>query len=62
MKGFVDKDVCIGCGLCAGICLEVFEMDEEGKAEAIKEEISDTLIESAKEAEDSCPASAIVIE
>ena len=25
----VDKDLCIGCGLCCGICDEVFRMNEE---------------------------------
>ena len=30
----VDKDLCIGCGLCCGICGEVFRMNEQGKAEA----------------------------
>jgi ferredoxin len=30
MKGFVDKDTCIGCVLCAAICSEVFDMDYDG--------------------------------
>ncbi|MDF2505862.1 MAG: ferredoxin [Clostridium sp.] len=32
MKGFVDKDTCIGCGLCTSVCPDVFVMDDEGKA------------------------------
>ena len=34
MKVIVDKDTCIGCGLCCGVCPEVFSMDDEDKAEA----------------------------
>ena len=62
MRGFVDKDTCIGCGLCPALCPEIFEMDGGGKAEASKNEIEDKLIESAKEAEEQCPVSAITIE
>lgn len=47
MKGFVDKGTCIGCGLCTGICPEVFQMDDDGKAKASENEIVDKLIESA---------------
>ena len=32
MKANVDKDTCIGCGLCPSICEAVFEMDDDGKA------------------------------
>lgn len=62
MKAFVDKDVCIGCGACAGICPEVFDMDSDGLAVAIEGEISEDLQEGAREACEGCPVSAITIE
>lgn len=62
MKAFVDKDICIGCGACTGICPEVFDMDDDGLAIAIKEELKSDLEDSAVEAQDGCPVSAIIIE
>ncbi len=51
-------DECIGCGVCAQICPELFELDEEtGKAKVLKDNA-----DCAQEAADSCPVNAIVIE
>ncbi|HEX9025978.1 MAG TPA: ferredoxin [Clostridium sp.] len=62
MKGFVDKDTCVGCGVCTAICPEIFKMGDDGIAEASENEISDNLIESAKDAQEQCPVSAITVE
>ncbi|QGU94165.1 ferredoxin [Clostridium bovifaecis] len=62
MKGFVNKDTCIGCGLCEGICPHVFYIDNDGKAAAIAEEISASDIDDARDAEAQCPVEAITIE
>ena len=62
MKAFVDKDVCIGCGACKGICPEIFEMEDDGLAVAKEGEVPAELEESAVEAQDGCPVSAITVE
>ena len=54
-KPNVDKDMCIGCGLCVGAHGDIFAFDDEGKAEVIAEG-EDADIEDAVA---SCPVQAI---
>lgn len=54
----VDKNKCIGCGSCAAICSEVFDMGNDGKAQMKKGKEKSTL-PCVKEAIDSCPVKAI---
>jgi ferredoxin len=61
MKACVDKEACIGCGLCASIASDVFEIEDDGKAGVIGE-VTSTNEAEAKDAEISCPVSAITIE
>lgn len=62
MKAYVDKDTCIGCGLCPSICPDVFSMDDDGKAKAIDEAVPEELQDDADEAAASCPVEAITTE
>ena len=58
MKYYVN-DGCIGCGLCAGTCPEVFSMSDEGVAVAVETEVPDEALSSALEAKDGCRVAAI---
>lgn len=62
MKAYVDRDGCIGCGACEGICPEVFSMDSENLSVPIEDDIPEDLLDAAQEARDSCPVSVISIE
>ena len=62
MRAFVDRDACIGCEACVGMCPEVFSMDDDGLAKDIDSEIPEDVQESAKEARDGCPVDAIDID
>lgn len=62
MNAIVDRDACIGCGLCNTICPEVFEMDDEDIAIVIAEPVPEENEACAQEATDSCPTDAISIE
>ncbi len=51
----VDKEKCIGCGLCTQICREVFEIGKNGKAQVKAQK----KLPCIKKAIDQCPVDAI---
>jgi len=62
MNAKVDKDKCIGCGACVATCSDNFRMNDENKAEVIHTNIPEELSEDTKNAANSCPVDAIIIE
>ena len=60
MRVEVDQDACIGDGICADICPEVFEMRDDNLAYVkIEGDIPGELESSCQEACDACPVEAI---
>jgi ferredoxin len=59
MEVKVNKELCIGCGLCTSICPDVFELGKDGKSQ-VKEGVelaphADHIDQAAA----SCPVAAI---
>lgn len=61
-RAIVDKDLCIGCGVCAEVCPRVFEMRNDDKAQAKTISVAPEDEISCRDAADQCPTSAITIE
>ena len=59
MKATVNES-CIACGLCIGICSDVFERGGDGMAHG--SEFDEAFMGPVEEARDSCPVSAISID
>ena len=63
MKVKVNQDKCIGCGNCVALSdNEIFDFNDGGLAECIKDEIPEDLVDTAKSAIEQCPTEAISIE
>ena len=61
MKVKVDPELCTGDEICIQVCPEVFEMEGD-KAIVKTEEVPENLQDSVREAADSCPSEAVIIE
>ena len=59
MKVKVNQDACIGCGACAAICEDVFEINDEGLSQVKTNEIYKDIEQEVRDAIDSCPTGAI---
>ncbi len=61
MRAIVDEETCIGCGLCAETCPDVFEMNDD-KAIVQVDDVPERAMEACKEAVENCPVEAIQME
>ena len=61
-KVIVDKDLCIGCGMCVQNNPEYFAFDDEGHAEAIDVELKNEDKNEILDRVDECPGQAIKVE
>ena len=62
MKIKVNQESCIGCGACAAIAEDLFELNDDGLSQAKVTEVPEEKAEQATEAMEGCPTGAIVSE
>jgi ferredoxin len=61
MKASIDKDMCVGCGLCPDTCPAVFELEGD-LAHVISDEVPAGEEEHCREAATNCPVGAITVD
>jgi len=59
VKVTVEESTCVGCGLCANSCPEIFEMDENGIAKVKNGDCSNCDVH---EVASQCPVNCIIVE
>ncbi len=62
MVASINRDGCIGCGLCAETCPSVFRIEEDGLADVYVDEVPEEDEDLAIECQENCPVSVIEVE
>jgi ferredoxin len=62
MKVTINRDACIGCGVCVNICPAVFELDDENIAVVKADPVPKDEEAAARDAAQSCAVEAIEIQ
>ena len=62
MKIKINRETCIGCGVCVALAPDYFQLDDEGKSVPKKEEVEEKDIETVRTAAQSCPTGSITLE
>ena len=62
MKVKVNSEACIGCGACASVSPDVFEINDDGLSQAKVEEVAEDKKQEVTDAKDACPTGAIETE
>jgi ferredoxin len=71
MEVRIDREGCIGCGVCEALCSEVFNLIEDGKASITEKyrkrdvgegKVGNELVACVENARGSCPVSVISTE
>ncbi|MFD9293055.1 ferredoxin [Streptomyces sp. NPDC060030] len=55
----VDRGLCMGSGMCAGMAPDLYALDDEDRARPVRDRMAPD--DRALDAADSCPASAILV-
>jgi len=61
MEVIIDKDLCIGCGVCEGIAPELFSLENAPIAEVLLSPVPAESQEAARQAAADCPEGAILV-
>lgn len=61
MKAKVLDNLCIGCGACAALVPDEFEINDDGVAEAVNDTVNEDNKELVMDAKENCPTSAITV-
>lgn len=62
MKTRVIENICIGCGACQALVPEEYEINDDGIAVALNDEVKIENKEAVMDAKDNCPVGAIIVE
>ncbi len=62
MKVVIDREACVGCGLCVEACPQVFDLDSENKAVSKMDTVPKDIEKACRDAASECPVDAIKCE